>query len=80
MINVVKLSSLLKQTKLIPAKDITMMKTIVRKMNKGQKITLKQKEFYNNVATRMSMEPILDNSALFGMTKRILKKKVEDGG
>ena len=74
MINVVKLSTLLKQTKLIPAKDITMMKTIVRKMNKGQKITLKQKEFYNDVATRLSMEPMLDNPALFGMTKRILKK------
>jgi hypothetical protein len=74
MINVVKLSSLLKQTKLIPAKDITLMKTIVKKINKGQRLTPKQKEFYNDVATQLSMEPMLDNSALFEMTKRILKK------
>ena len=74
MINVVKLSSLLKQTKLIPAKDITLMKTIVKKINKGQRLTPKQKEFYNDVATQLSMEPMLDNPALFGMTKRILKK------
>ena len=74
MINVVKLSSLLKQTKLIPAKDITLMKTIVKKINKGQRLTPKQKEFYNDVATRLSIEPMLDNPALFGMTKRILKK------
>ena len=74
MINVVKLSSLLQQTKLIPAKDITLMKTIVKKINKGQRLTPKQKEFYNDVATQLSMEPMLDNPALFGMTKRILKK------
>ena len=74
MINVVKLSSLLQQTKLIPAKDITLMKTIVKKINKGQRLTPKQKEFYNDVATQLSMEPMLDNSALFEMTKRILKK------
>ena len=74
MINVVKLSSLLQQTKLIPAKDITLMKTIAKKINKGQRLTPKQKEFYNDVATQLSMEPMLDNPALFGMTKRILNK------
>ena len=74
MINVVKLSSLLQQTKLIPAKDITLMKTIAKKINKGQRLTPKQKEFYNSVVTQLSMEPMLDNPALFGMTKRILKK------
>ena len=74
MINVVKLSSLLQQTKLIPAKDITLMKTIAKKINKGQRLTPKQKEFYNDVATRLSIEPMLDNPALLGMTKRILKK------
>ena len=74
MINVVKLSSLLTQTKLIPAKDITLMKTIAKKINKGQRLTPKQKEFYNDVATRLSIEPMLDNPALLGMTKRILKR------
>ena len=74
MINVTKLATILRQTKLIPAKDITLMKTIVKKINKGQRLTPKQKEFYNDVATQLSMEPMLDNPALFGMTKRILKK------
>ena len=74
MINVTKLATILRQTKLIPAKDITLMKTIVKKINKGQRLTPKQKEFYNDVATQLSMEPMLDNSALFEMTKRILKK------
>ena len=74
MLNVTKLATILRQTKLIPAKDITLMKTIVKKINKGQRLTPKQKEFYNDVATQLSMEPMLDNSALFEMTKRILKK------
>ena len=74
MINLIRLSALLRQTKLIAPKEINLMTTIARKMNKEQKITLKQKEFYNDVATRLSMEPMLDNPALFGMTKRILKK------
>ena len=74
MLNVTKLATILRQTKLIPPKDITLMKTIVKKINKGQRLTPKQKEFYNDVATQLSMEPMLDNPALFGMTKRILKK------
>ena len=74
MINVNKLVLLLRQTKLIPPKDINFMKLIVKKINKGQKINIKQKQFYNDVVTRLSMEPMLDNPALFGMTKRILKK------
>jgi len=74
MLNVTKLATILRQTKLIPPKDITLMKTIVKKINNGQKLNLKQKQLYNDVATRLCMEPILDNPALFGMTKRILKK------
>jgi len=74
MINVNKLVLLLKQTKLIPPKDINLMKLIVRKMNKDQKLNLKQKQFFNDVATKLSMEPMLDNPALFIMTKNIIKK------
>ena len=74
MINVNKLVLLLKQTKLIPPKDINLMKMIAKKINKGQKINTVQKQFFNDIATRLSIEPILDNPALFGMTKRILKK------
>jgi len=74
MINVNKLVLLLKQTKLIPPKDINLMKLVVRKMNKDQKLNLKQKQFFNDVATKLSMEPMLDNPALFIMTKNIIKK------
>ena len=73
MINVNKLALLLRQTKLIPPKDINLMKLIVKKINKGQKINAKQKQFYNDVATRLSMEPMLDNPALFAKTKSIPK-------
>ena len=76
MINVIKMTSLLKQTKSIPAKDINMIKTIARKINKGQKLNVRQQRFYNDIATSIAMEPILDNQSLFGMTRRILKKKV----
>ena len=74
MINVNKLALLLRQTKLIPPKDINLMKIIAKKINKGQKINVKQKQFYNDVATRLSIEPMLDNPALFAKTKSILKK------
>ena len=74
MINVNKLALLLRQTKLIPPKDINLMKMIAKKINKGQKINVKQKQFYNDVATRLSIEPMLDNPALFAKTKSILKK------
>ena len=74
MINVNKLALLLRQTKLIPSKDINLMKMIAKKMNDGKKISTIQKQFYNDVVTRLSMEPMLDNPALFGMTKRILKQ------
>ena len=72
--NTAKLATILRQTKLIPPKDIQLMRTIVRKMNNGQKLSLKQKEFYLDLATKLSMEPMLDNQTLFALTKRILKK------
>ena len=74
MLNTTKLATILRQTKLIPPKDIQLMRTIARKMNNGQKLTLKQKEFYLDVTTKLSMEPMLDNQTLFALTKRILKK------
>ena len=75
MINVNKLSMLLRQTKLIPSKEINLMKVIAKKMNKGQKINAIQKQFFNDVAVRLSMEPMLNTPALFGMTRKIVKKQ-----
>ena len=75
MINVNKLVMLLRQTKLIPSKEINLTKVIAKKMNKGQKINATQKQFFNDIAARLSMEPMLNNSALFGMTRKIVKKQ-----
>ena len=51
-INVNKLVLLLKQTKLIPQKEISVFKMILKKMNRGAKITFKQKQIYNDIATK----------------------------
>ena len=51
------------------------MKVIAKKMNKGQKINAIQKQFFNDVAVRLSMEPMLNTPALFGMTRKIVKKQ-----
>ena len=75
MINVNKLVMLLRQTKLIPSKEINLMKVIAKKMNKEQKINATQKQFFNNIAARLSMEPMLNNPTLFGMTRKIVKKQ-----
>ena len=75
MINVNKLVMLLRQTKLIPSKEINLMKVIAKKMNKGQKINATQKQFFNDIAARLSMEPMLNNPTLFGMTRKIVKKQ-----
>ena len=75
MINVNKLSMLLRQTKLVPSKDINKVKIIAKKMNKGQKVNVTQKTLFNNVSSRLSMIPMLDNSSLYAMTKKILKKE-----
>ena len=75
MINVMKLSMLLRQTKLIPSKDINKVKIIAKKMNKGQKVNATQKTLFNNVSSKLSMIPMLNNSSLYAMTKKILKKE-----
>ena len=75
MINVNKLVMLLRQTKLIPSKEINLMKVIAKKMNKEQKINATQKQFFNDIAARLSMEPMLNNPTLFGMTRKIVKKQ-----
>ena len=59
MINVNKLVLLLRQTKLIPPKDINLMKMIAKKIIKGQKINVMQKQFFNDIATHSHLKLFL---------------------
>ena len=76
-INVNKLVLLLKQTKLIPQKEISVFKMILKKMNRGAKITFKQKQIYNDIATKAGIEPMSNNMSILSLTRNILKKKVK---
>jgi len=75
MINVNKFILLLKQTKLIPTKEISVVKTILKKMNKGQRLNIKQRQIYNDVATKASVDPMTNNMAILALTKNKLKQK-----
>jgi hypothetical protein len=74
MINVNKFILLLKQTKIIPLKEISVVKTIVKKMNKGQPLSVKQKQIFNDVAAKASVDPMTNNQAILSLTKMALKK------
>ena len=79
MINVPKLILLLKQTKLIPLKEISVFKMIIKKMNKGQPISFKHKAIYNDIATRASVDPMSNSMPILAMTRKALKKNAEIG-
>jgi len=76
-INVPKLVLLLKQTKLIPPQEISVFKMIIKKMNKGLKLNVKQKKIYNDVVTKASVDPLSNNMALLSLTKKTLKLKMK---
>jgi hypothetical protein len=76
MINVNKFILLLKQTKLIPQKEISVFKTILQKMNRGQSISFKQKQIYNDIVTRASVEPMSNSMPILTLTKKELKKRL----
>ena len=73
MINLQKLVMLMRQTKFIPNADINKVRVIVKKMNKGQKVTVAQRAFFNDLSRKL-MIPILDTGPLYMMTKKTLKK------
>ena len=79
-INVNKLVLLLKQTKLIPQKEISVFKMILKKMNRGAKITFKQKQIYNDIATKAGIEPMSNNMSILSLTRNALKKKAKAAG
>ena len=68
---------LLKQTKLVPAPKINEVKTIVKKINKGAKLNVKQQGIYADIATKASIDPLTHNMAITMLTKRHLKMKME---
>ena len=77
-INVNKLVLLLKQTKLIPQKEISVFKMILKKMNRGAKITFKQKQIYNDIATRAAVDPMSNSLSIIALTRNVLKKRARE--
>jgi hypothetical protein len=77
-IDVNKLVMLLKQTKLIPQTEISIFKTIIKKMNRGQKISFKQKQIYNDIATRAAVDPMSNSLSIIALTRNVLKKRARE--
>ena len=77
-INVNKLILLLKQTKLIPQKEISIFKMILKKMNKGQNISVKHRQIYSDIVTKLSVDPMSNSMPILALTRTFLKKKAGD--
>jgi hypothetical protein len=77
-INVPKLIFLLKQTKLIPQKDISVFKMIIKKMNKGQNLSVKHRQIYSDIVTKLSVDPMSNSMPILALTRTFLKKKAGD--
>jgi len=76
-INVNKLILLLKQTKLIPQKEISIFKMILKKMNKGQNISVKHRQIYSDIVTKLSVDPMSNSMPIIALTRGALKKKAD---
>jgi len=79
-IDVNKIVLLLKQTKLIPQKEISVFKMILKKMNRGQPISVKHRQIYNDVATRAAVDTMSNNMSILSLTRNALKKKARLAG
>ena len=77
-INVNKLILLLKQTKLIPQKEISIFKMILKKMNKGQNISVKHRQIYSDIVTKLSVDPLSNSMPIIALTRGALKKKATE--
>ena len=56
MIDVNRLILLLKQTKIVPAPEINKVKTVLKKLERGQKLNIKQMEIFQDIATTVDRE------------------------
>lgn len=77
MIDVERFVRLLKQSKLVPAPKINEIKNIIKKMNRGLKLNIKQQEIYADIATKASVDPMTNNLAILMLTKQHLKKQAK---
>ena len=66
---------LLKQTKIFPQQKINEAKTVLKKLERGQKLNLKQLEIFQEISTKASVDPMTNNLALLALTKQILRKQ-----
>ena len=68
---------LLKQTKIFPQQKINEAKTVLKKLERGQKLNLKQLEIFQEISTKASVDPMTNNLALLALTKQILRKQTK---
>jgi len=77
MIDVNKFILLLKQTKIVPAPKINEVKTVLKKMERGQKLSLKQMAIFNDIATKASVDPMTNTMSILALTKQVLKRQMK---
>lgn len=78
MIDVNRLILLLKQTKIVPAPRINEAKTVLKKLERGQKLNIKQMEIFQEIATKASVDPMTNNLAILALTKQVLKRQMKE--
>ena len=77
MIDVNRFILLLKQTKIVPAPEINKVKTVLKKLERGQKLNIKQMEIFQDIATKASVDPMTNNIAIFYLTNQVLKRQIK---
>ena len=77
MIDVNRFILLLKQTKIVPAPEINKVKTVLKKLERGQKLNIKQMEIFQDIATKASVDPMTNNLAILSLTKQVLKRQTK---
>ena len=77
MIDVNRFILLLKQTKIVPAPEINKVKTVLKKLERGQKLNIKQIEIFQDIATKASVDPMTNNLAILSLTKQVLKRQMK---
>jgi len=68
---------LLKQTKLFEQRKINEAKTMLKKLEQGRKLNVKQLEIFQEISTKASLEPMTNNLALLSLTKQILMRQAK---
>ena len=77
MIDVNRFILLLKQTKIVPAPEINKAKTVLKKLERGQKLNIKQMEIFQDIATKASVDTMTNNLAILSLTKQVLKRQMK---